>query len=1061
MSEKTAEQIDAEIAKVGQELEALNAKAEQLTAEESGTGTDLIPVAKTATDARQALAHQRASAIKMRQQLATKAKQMSELQRRKVALMERAMQRELDRMERHLAPLRDQLERLEEAVWTVNLYLGRDEEIVRLYNGKPAPASQPVVVRQLVLAMDQECAVAAEEGGIDSLSHEQFDKWLQEDWAHVEQVIPEEKCVVACVPRYDNKQYADMGTYKRAAEGNAQTYFLIRNGRQVYRTWTDFRIGRALVPKRDEFTSYFMERVPSYEREKGDPEQRAMEPGSKSWLAAEKAAGKKQRDYMRVGLILEGLLHRTTVFHPLPEGGISFTDPQFHENGTVRFVLDAERTLGSGREPFRQWLKRLNAQLRPGMRVVASFEGQGFYEARMESADGGKRRIRGPGHGMPDTGAIYRIENREPDGALVIRFHPEGTRLVEDGETPVPGKPGYVYRYKSQGYKRRRSCLLYPDDDFLIPYDLVTAEECQAYLDSRIERASYVTMFPVLKAVIKAKRAEEALEAPFRTMLTGVLARDCGVSIAQAEEDVLDLVRWYKLSNRIHRPIAINGQALPPGVDWDEVDLVSQDPHAEDAAKPIRLITAEYKLRLRAAERGHSDEMVDALKVKHPNALLIGRLRSGPYLVLTPEDDRNVHVRELHYYARTGELKEEKRWVLPGTRPSRWLVLYQSERWAEWDLAATASEHLTGPELEMLLERIRAREDDKVLAAICTREGHDDDYGWSSKLPGNLFAEAWVIEDYDGAIIGGTKKPTLVARTYRWTRKGRGAPQIAVGQTHGYSDLTFGKPTWTVNDTHGRKRRVFYENMEVVREYRAAAKRHKSASSKAKAKRSRSERIIDAAIESIKIQWLQPRYEKVYQRFLDDYADASLWEGHRKQHRDLLPEFALHHADRHGPMSSTAPAWVRALHALANAGHEPWGMTVDEALQLAHKDPRFTMAYDDWADDLIIWSEKVDGARTGQGHRKPEEVELSAPAEIADLKFVKGLKLVEPWPDPEEEDSDEDLGLPPEFCEECGEYLDECVCAVEGEDFDVEGDAEEGVAALGAGEVVDADVVAE
>ncbi|HSH83395.1 MAG TPA: hypothetical protein VLA19_33090, partial [Herpetosiphonaceae bacterium] len=55
-----------------------------------------------------------------------------------------------------LVPLQELVGQIEEALWTVNLYLGRDEAIVRLRDGEPAPASTPISLRQLVLAMDEE-----------------------------------------------------------------------------------------------------------------------------------------------------------------------------------------------------------------------------------------------------------------------------------------------------------------------------------------------------------------------------------------------------------------------------------------------------------------------------------------------------------------------------------------------------------------------------------------------------------------------------------------------------------------------------------------------------------------------------------------------------------------------------------------------------------------------------------------------------------------------------------------------------------------------------------------
>jgi hypothetical protein len=55
----------------------------------------------------------------------------------------------------------------EEVVWTFNLYLGKDETIVMLRDGKPAEKNEKIAIRQLALYMDEESALFADKGGID------------------------------------------------------------------------------------------------------------------------------------------------------------------------------------------------------------------------------------------------------------------------------------------------------------------------------------------------------------------------------------------------------------------------------------------------------------------------------------------------------------------------------------------------------------------------------------------------------------------------------------------------------------------------------------------------------------------------------------------------------------------------------------------------------------------------------------------------------------------------------------------------------------------------------
>ncbi|MHB1599732.1 MAG: hypothetical protein ACYCXY_12800 [Acidimicrobiales bacterium] len=138
------------------------------------------------------------------------------------------------------------------------------------------------------------------------------------------------------------------------------------------------------------------------------------------------------------------------------------------------------------------------------------------------------------------------------------------------------------WRYDDASAKVRASCVFAEDSELVLPFDLVEVEDMERYLRSRLERRGYLKMFPLLKAVIRAKRAEAEEEAPFRQMLAGVLARENGVSIAEAEEVVDELVSWWKVANRHHRP------------------LVGTE---EDNAKAVRMIVDEHRRQLEDTHR--------------------------------------------------------------------------------------------------------------------------------------------------------------------------------------------------------------------------------------------------------------------------------------------------------------------------------------------------------------------------------------------------------------------------------------------------------------------------
>lgn len=120
-----------------------------------------------------------------------------------------ALEAQLRAMAAELEPLQAQIAMYEEGIWTMNLYLGRDEEIHTLRAGEPAPAGTPIHVRQQVLAMDEESALFAEAGGMDVRDIEAFDKWITSDPRHLEQVLPEQRGVVAIIPRRQARDYGE------------------------------------------------------------------------------------------------------------------------------------------------------------------------------------------------------------------------------------------------------------------------------------------------------------------------------------------------------------------------------------------------------------------------------------------------------------------------------------------------------------------------------------------------------------------------------------------------------------------------------------------------------------------------------------------------------------------------------------------------------------------------------------------------------------------------------------------------------------------------------------
>ena len=79
-----------------------------------------------------------------------------------------------------------------------------------------------------------------------------------------------------------------------------KTYFLMRNGGNIYRICTDLEVGVNLFPTANEFNLFF---------ESGRGEDREfIRPGSLAYQKSMERADARTRHYMRILLFLQGLL---------------------------------------------------------------------------------------------------------------------------------------------------------------------------------------------------------------------------------------------------------------------------------------------------------------------------------------------------------------------------------------------------------------------------------------------------------------------------------------------------------------------------------------------------------------------------------------------------------------------------------------------------------------------------------------------------------------------------------------------------------------------------------
>lgn len=738
-----------------------------------------------------------------------------------------------------MAPLKKELARMAEGIWTVGLYLGVDETLVPLRGGTPAPFGTPLTVRQEVLAMDEESLIAAEDGGIDVRDIEAFDKWILSSEKNLDQVLPEKKGVVAILPSRKQRDYGNPWMTAAMNEANRQTWFLIRNGERVYRLLADdFNVGPRLIPHSDEFTAYF----------KKDKWGRPIQPGTSAWAEAEERAGAKQRHYMRVALILQGLIERTDAFAPLPEG-FSLLSLDAYESGQVVTISDGEKVLLSSRQPFFEWLKERNAKLRPGMRIVGAFGGQEFrgesyYEQYFKHS-----RLRPETAELPPSNTLLYVEqNGKKD--MICRYE-RVTENVWDQEL-LNFRPAQL----------RASVIIKPSDTFIIPVDLVSIEEMEDYIGARSERGNYLALVPLLRSAIAAKRTEREAEAPFRRLIVDTLSVSHRLELDDAERTAEELVDWWKFANRHHRP------------------LVNDDPTL--VAKAMRMITAEYVNRQKAStDSKSSDIVVEKIRKINPDVMAIMRKRDGSVLAFVPNKLKYAFTPKNVFYTQyrfiKGELALVKDWSVTAPHTlAKMQLLWNNDIWAGWDTSRAVSDILTEVEVEQALSLVASKPG--LIAVVherpkyhyrnsknkgfevfaSTGETRVDPYLWQNDPEGVVVEHDW---------ISFTRKSGKVDFVVHEQR-----PEI----------WTNGKPPWSVED-----------GMTVFLDEQEAAKAETTLLPLRTAEEARQNirRRSIALTRSVINKWNRITEEKVRQEHVSEYGSDDLWRQWLNSHP--LPRFPV------------------------------------------------------------------------------------------------------------------------------------------------------------------------
>ncbi len=153
------------------------------------------------------------------------------------------------------------------------------------------------------------------------------------------------------------------------------------------------------------------------------------------------ASEARQKHYMRVLLVLQGLMDRTKIFRPMPTDHINLSDPK-HCFEWLNLIYESENIITDGNPNFNEWQKEINQELDVGCRIIGIFD----YSSRIRGDREGYEtsRIYPANADFPTTGLLHTLEEREGrkgDERFVFRYDRTEKIYVRKrwGRDPVGG----------------------------------------------------------------------------------------------------------------------------------------------------------------------------------------------------------------------------------------------------------------------------------------------------------------------------------------------------------------------------------------------------------------------------------------------------------------------------------------------------------------------------------------------------------------------------------------------------------------------------------------------
>jgi hypothetical protein len=426
------------------------------------------------------------------------------------------LEKKIELLKSNMIELQSEIKNKIKVLRLFETYIGTHEEVVTLISGKSSKLNSPIYVYQQLLYMDEEVGIW-KNGGLDGSELHTFDDWIMKK-ENYNRYLYHDRCIVAFRVRREEKEYYGnimLNILKNMEDGNYKTYFLIKNGENIYRIFSNVNITDRLFPLTNE-DKHILYNDTVIQKD-------------------EKEIKKMYEKYMYGLIAIQGIIDRTDVFDNDFKNKLNLVKGNFTDNEIILIRDDESKNwLDDGKLTWHNFISKNRETINVGTRVL--FTEPAIRHLSYFNKDDQWRTYPNKVHYPTEHELLIindKIESKYDHCIFTFKYNPKDTVI-----------PNYTYSHERKKAVRYK---VYRDE--LINVDNITLEEAEYYFYSRKERKLYLYMLPILDTIITFKKKEQELENEFYKLIQS----KCNyVSV----ELIKEVTQWWKLKNKWKRGLS-------------------------------------------------------------------------------------------------------------------------------------------------------------------------------------------------------------------------------------------------------------------------------------------------------------------------------------------------------------------------------------------------------------------------------------------------------------------------------------------------------------------------